>query len=271
MKRILSDVAELAGLKSLQYQIEGPCADASSPREGVLHGSYGKQHQSYHRCQGYYHQPVSPCVLQSEQVGEAYRRYPTEDQDGPEDPGDPFFSCYQAHPPCVSQYLDLLQAFCVELLLCLGVWLEILNSCTDIVDEGPACRSPFLRLHQGCFPLLHQSPLLVDHLLGVRPAEFLDVGTFWLRETIAQPEDLRHGVCLLLYGFVGRLKCLKNGDDHEGEQHGVDHTQGRIDEACHVVVLLAPLSWHQALDHLEPAKGEEAYPADHEHAKYCGE
>src|SRR5215217_8599356 len=134
MKRILSDVAELAGLKSLQYQIEGPCADAGSPREGVLHGPYGEQNQSDHRCEGYYHQPVSPCVLQSKQVGEAYRRYPTEDQHGPEDPGDALLSCDQAHPPCVSQDLDLVKAFCVELLLGLGMWLEILNSCSDIVD-----------------------------------------------------------------------------------------------------------------------------------------
>jgi hypothetical protein len=96
----------------------------------------------------------------------------------------------------------------------------------------------------------------VDHLLGVRPAEFLDVGAFNLREPIAQPEDLRIGVCLLLYGLVGRLRFLKNGDDNEGEQHGVDHTQGRVDEASDVVVLLARLSRHEALHHLEPAKGE---------------
>src|SRR5215211_658634 len=241
------------------------------PREGVLHGPYGEQHQTYHRCQGHYHQPVSPCVLQTKQIGEAHRRYPTEDQHHPEDSGDAFFSCYQTHSPCVSQDLDLVKAFCVELLLGLCAWLEILNSCLDIVDEGPPDRSPLCLRHQRCLPLLHQRPLLVDHLLGVRPAQFLDVSAFWLRESIAQPEDLSHGVCLLLYGFVGRLKFLKNGDDHEGEQHGVDHAQRRVDEACHVVVLLARLSWHEALHHLESAKGEEAYPADHEHAINYGE
>jgi hypothetical protein len=36
-------------------------------------------------------------------------------------------------------------------------------------------------------------------------------------------------------------------------------------------VLLARLSWHEALHHLEPAKGEEAYPADQEHAINYGE
>src|SRR5215203_649087 len=96
-------------------------------------------------------------------------------------------------------------------------WMEILSSCSDIVDEGPPRRSPSCLRHRRCFSLLHQRPLLVDHLLGVRSAEFLDVGAFWLREPIAQPEDLRHGVCLLLYGLVGRLKSLKNGDDHESE------------------------------------------------------
>src|SRR5215211_7455033 len=77
------------------------------PGERMLHGPYGEQHQTYHRCQGHYHQPVSPCVLQSEQVGEPYRRYPTEDQDSPEDCGDAFFCCHKAHPPCVGQSLDL--------------------------------------------------------------------------------------------------------------------------------------------------------------------
>ena len=78
--------------------------------------------------------------------------------------------------------------------------------------------------HQGRLPLLHQGPLLVDHLLGVGSAQFLDVRTFWLREPIAQPEDLGQGVGLLLDYYVGRIVFLPNGDDNEGEQHGVDHS-----------------------------------------------
>src|SRR5829696_8144206 len=151
------------------------------------------------------------------------------------------------------------------------MWVEVLNGCSDIVDEGPPCRSPFLRLHQGSLALLHKGPLFVDDFVGVGTGEFLDVGAFWLREPIAQPEDLSHGVCLLLYRVIGRLEALPNSDNHQRNQNGVDHTQRRVDEACHVVVLLARLSWHEALHQEEPAKGEEAYPADHEHAIYCGE
>src|SRR5215218_2086930 len=49
----------------------------------MLHGTYGEQHKTYHRCQGQYHQPVCPGVLQTKQVGEANRHYPTEDQNSP--------------------------------------------------------------------------------------------------------------------------------------------------------------------------------------------
>src|SRR5918999_6425883 len=110
----------------------------------MLHGAYGEQHKPDHRRQGHHHQPVRPRVLQAEEVGEAYGCYPSEDQNGPEDPGDAFFGCNQTHSPCVSQSLDLVQSFCVELLVCGGVWLELLKVCADLVDKGPSCWSSFL-------------------------------------------------------------------------------------------------------------------------------
>src|SRR5215203_7127973 len=148
----------------------------------MLHGPDSEQYQPDDRCQGHHHQPVRPRVLQAEEVGEAYHRYTPEDQDGPQDSGDALLGCYQTHPPCVGQSLDLVESFCVELLLGLRAWLELLKVCADIVDEGPPGWSPFLRGHQGCLSLLHQGVLLVDHLLGVGSAEFLEVRTFWLRE-----------------------------------------------------------------------------------------
>src|SRR5919112_827873 len=54
----------------------------------MLQGADGEQHQPDHRCERHHHQPVRPRVLEAEEVGEAYSRYPPEDQDGPEDPGD---------------------------------------------------------------------------------------------------------------------------------------------------------------------------------------
>ena len=47
-------------------------------------------------------------------------------------------------------------------------------------------------------PLLHKGPLIVDHLFGVGPAEFLDVGAFRFRKPMDQPGDLRQGVGFLL-------------------------------------------------------------------------
>src|SRR5215217_8380802 len=156
----------------------------------MLHSPYGEQHKPYHRRQGENHQPVRPSVLQAEEVGEAYRRYTPEDQHGPEHSGDALLRCDQAHPPCVSHSLDLVEAFCVELLLSRCAWLKLLKVRADVVDDGPPCRSPSCLRHQGCFSLLHQGILLMDHLLGVGTGEFLDVRTFWLGKSMGQPEDL---------------------------------------------------------------------------------
>src|SRR5918993_4807039 len=176
----------------------------------MLHGPYGEQHQPYHRRQGQYHQPVRPRVRQAEEVGEAYRRYPPEDQNGPEDSWDALLGCYQTHSPCVGQSLDLVEAFCVELLIGRRLWLELLKVCADLVDKGPPCWSPLGLRHQGCFPLLHQGPLIVDHLFGVGTGEFLDVRTFWLRKPMTQPEDLGQGVGLLLDRLIGRPVLLSH-------------------------------------------------------------
>src|SRR5215213_2554851 len=86
-RRALSEVAELAGVDPLQYQLEEPRPDASAALERVPQGTDGEQNEPYHRRQGYHHKPVSPRALQPEQVREAHRRYPPEDQHGPQDPG----------------------------------------------------------------------------------------------------------------------------------------------------------------------------------------
>ena len=101
MNQSLLEFAELAGLESLQYEIEGFCAYAGASGEGMLHCPYGEQHKPDHRRQGHNHQPVRPRVLQTEEVGEAHRRYTPEYKDGPEDCRDALFGCDQTPPPCV--------------------------------------------------------------------------------------------------------------------------------------------------------------------------
>src|SRR5215212_5847184 len=96
----LSEVAELAGLEPLQYQVEGHCADAGAAGERVPQCADGEQNQPYNRSQGHYHKPVGPRALQTEEVGEAYRRYSPEYQNGPEDSGDALLRGDQPHPPC---------------------------------------------------------------------------------------------------------------------------------------------------------------------------
>ena len=100
----------------------------------------------------------------------------------------------------------------------------------------------------------------MDHLLGVGSGELLEVGALGFGQLIAKPEDLGHRVGLLLDRLGGSLVFLPHGDDHEREEHGVDHAQSRVDEAGHVVVSLARDGWHEALDQLEPYERGEATP-----------
>jgi hypothetical protein len=100
----------------------------------------------------------------------------------------------------------------------------------------------------------------MDHLLSVGMGEFLEVGTFWLREPVAEPEDLGCGVGFLLYGLACGLELLPHGDDHERQEYGVDHAQGGVDKACHVVVLLSGGGGYEALHQLEPGERNEANP-----------
>jgi hypothetical protein len=119
--------------------------------------------------------------------------------------------------------------------------------------------------------LLHQGPLLVDHLLGVGSAQFLEVGTFGFREPIGQPGDLGQGVGLLLDRLTGCPVFLPNGDNNEGQKHGVDHTQSRVDEASDVVVGPARGGGNEALHQLQPGERDEASSTDHKDAIDYGE
>src|SRR5215203_2616790 len=149
----LSDVAKLAGLEPLQHQLEGPCADARASGEGMFHGADGEKDQPDNRCQGQHHQPVRPRVLQAEEVGKAHCRYPAEDQNGPENSGNTFLRRNQTQPPCISQGIDLVEPFRVELFFALRAWLEPLYVVQDVIDDGPPSGSPSGLRHQGCLPL----------------------------------------------------------------------------------------------------------------------
>ena len=106
----------------------------------------------------------------------------------------------------------------------------------------------------------------MDHLLGVGVGELLYVGAPVLRKLVGQPVDVGRRVGLLLDRLAGRLILLPHGDHHERQEHGVDHAQRRVDEARHVVVLLARGGGHQAMHELETREREESDPPDHQNA-----
>ena len=121
-------------------------------------------------------------------------------------------------------------------------------------------------LHGRRSPLLHQGKPYVDHLFCVRSAELLELSPFGFRELMSEPEDLGQGVCLGFHRNAGTPEFFPRCDYHERQQHGVDDTQDGVDEAGHVVVLLADRRGHQALDQRQPEYRDEASPTNHQKA-----
>src|SRR5215204_5719625 len=69
---------------------------------------------------------------------------------------------------------------------------------------------------------------------------------------MGEPEDPGKLVSFIRSDVLGRVPLFPDGDQHEAEQHGVGDAQDCVDEACNVVVLLAPLGGDQALHHNQP-------------------
>jgi hypothetical protein len=115
--------------------------------------------------------------------------------------------------------------------------------------------------------VLHERPLLAHLHPRVVASQLLDVASFRLGQAVGEPEDGVQLVCFLGRRVVGRLPVLPDGDDHEPEQHGVGHSQDRVDEAGHVVVLQAPLDGHQALDQDQSADRSRDEQQDQEQAE----
>jgi hypothetical protein len=121
-------------------------------------------------------------------------------------------------------------------------------------------------LHRGRFSLLHQGPLLLDHLLSVGSGEFLEVVALRLWELVSEPEDLGQRVGLALHRNASTPEFLPHGDDHEREQHSVDNSEGGVDEAGHVVVFLADRRGYQTLHQRQTNDRGEASPTNHQNA-----
>ena len=60
-----------------------------------------------------------------------------------------------------------------------------------------------------------------------------------LREPMGESGDVGHRVCLALYRFVSLLILLPYSDDQECQQHSVHDAYDGVEEASHLVVLLA--------------------------------
>ena len=76
---------------------------------------------------------------------------------------------------------------------------------------------------------------------------------------MCEQEDLGQRVGLGFHRNAGTPEFFPRCDDHERQQDGVD-------EAGHVVVLLADRRGHQALDQRQPEDRDEASPTNHQKA-----
>ena len=84
------------------------------------------------------------------------------------------------------------------------------------------------------------------------------MGAFGLRRSVAQPEGLDHRVGLLLDRAIRRPGTPPHRDDHERQKHGVDHAQGRVDEARNVVVLTPRAGGLEPVQRLEVSERDQA-------------
>src|ERR671920_1281066 len=112
--------------------------------------------------------------------------------------------------------------------------------------------------------LRHQGPPYVDHLFRVGSAELLKLSAFGFGELVGEPEDLGQRVGLGLHRNAGTTEFLPDGDDNERQQHRVDDTKDGVDEASHVVMLLADAHGHKALHQHQPDERGEASPTNHQ-------
>ena len=58
---------------------------------------------------------------------------------------------------------------------------------------------------------------------------------------MGEPEDPCKLVSFIRSDVLGRVPLFPDGDKHEPQQNGVGDAKDCVDEACNVVVLLAPL------------------------------
>ena len=81
---------------------------------------------------------------------------------------------------------------------------------------------------------------------------------------MSEAEDLGQRVCLSFHRDAGTPEFFPGCDNHERQQDGVDDTHDGVDEACHVVLLLADRRGHQALDQRQPEDRGQASPTNHQ-------
>jgi hypothetical protein len=118
-------------------------------------------------------------------------------------------------------------------------------------------------IQEGFIPLIHELPGFVAYY-WVDAEDGVMISTSVFEHKDAEEESTFLAGAFVAEHLASLLPNRPQISDHERQEHGVDHAQGRVDEPCHVVVLLARDGGHQTMHQLETGEREEAYPSDHQ-------
>ena len=118
-------------------------------------------------------------------------------------------------------------------------------------------------IHEGFIPLIHELPGFVAYY-WVDAEDGVMISTSVFEDKDAEEESTFLAGAFVAEHLASLLPNRPQISDHEGKEHGVDHAQGRVDEPCHVVVLLARDGGNETMHQLETGEREEAYPSDHQ-------
>src|SRR6266478_7775495 len=105
----------------------------------------------------------------------------------------------------------------------------------------------------------HQRPFLGYDVVRIFQGQALDGGAFRHRQAARYPVDVGELVGLAVGRVARGVEVFPHDDDHERQEHGVQHADGRENEPRYVVVLLPVRVWPVHLDEMNARAGYEEH------------
>src|SRR5262245_36073454 len=116
-------------------------------------------------------------------------------------------------------------------LLPRGLWIEGPDGAAQAAGERRAARAGL--------SVAEQWPLVLDDRLGVRSSQLLQRQAPSVWQVLGERAEICDRVRLELRGQLGHVEILPDDDHDVGDEHTIDEADDGVDEAGHLVVLLA--------------------------------